>query len=119
MSEQLDASNASESAASNWSRRGLLKALAALGIGSTVFQRAVAARAVDGPVTAEMLRQAAWIAGISLTEAEQDKVAKAVESDRQDYEALRKVEIGYEVPPAVVFHAAPPQESRNQGRGEV
>jgi Asp-tRNA(Asn)/Glu-tRNA(Gln) amidotransferase A subunit family amidase len=101
------------------SRRTLLKSLAGLGIGSLVFQRAVAARAAEGPVTVEMLKQAAWIAGIELTEAEQNEVAKAVERDRQKYEVLRKVPVGYEVPPAIVFHAAPPQESAGLGRGKV
>jgi Asp-tRNA(Asn)/Glu-tRNA(Gln) amidotransferase A subunit family amidase len=101
------------------SRRALLTALAGLGIGSAVFQRAVAARAAEGPVTADMLRQAAWIAGIELTEAEQNEIATAVERDRQKFEALRKVEVDYGVPPAIVFHAAPPQEDAGKGRGEV
>ena len=103
----------------NTSRRGMLKALAGLGIGSAIFHRAVAAGAAEGPVTVEMLKQAAWIAGIELTEAEQNEVAKAVERDRQKFDALRKVEVDYSVPPAIVFHAAPPQEDGNQGRGEV
>jgi Asp-tRNA(Asn)/Glu-tRNA(Gln) amidotransferase A subunit family amidase len=101
------------------SRRALLTTLASVGIGSVVFQRAVAARAAEGPVTVEMLRQAAWIAGIELTEAEQNEIAKAVERDRQKFEVLRKVPVGYEVPPAVVFHAAPPQQAAGAGRGEV
>lgn len=101
------------------SRRRLLRALAGLGIGSVVFHRAIAAYAAEGPVTAEMLKQAAWIAGIELTEAEQNEIAKAVERDRQKFEALRKVEIDYSVPPAIVFHAAPPQESAAAGRGEL
>lgn len=103
----------------SYSRRTVLKTLAGLGIGTAVFQRAVAAQAAEGPVTAEMLRQSAWIAGIDLREDEQAEVAKAVERDRQKFEALRQVELDYEVPPAMVFHAAPPQECGKAGRGEV
>ena len=53
------------------SRRHLFKTLAALGVGTTVFQRAVAAQAPKaGAVTAEMIQQAEWIAGIKLTDDE-------------------------------------------------
>src|SRR5688500_6766429 len=92
-------------------RRSLLKSLAALGIGSAVFHRALAAAAEVGPVTADMLQQAAWIAGIELKEVEQAAVAAAVEHDRRKIETLRQVEVGYDVPPAMAFFAAPPQAS--------
>lgn len=105
--------------ASKYSRRRLLKSLAVLGIGSAVFQRAIAAAAESGPVTADMLKQAAWIAGIELNEDEQAAVAAAVERDRQKIEALRQVELGYDVPPAMAFFAAPPQASDDRERGEV
>ena len=50
-------------------RRRVLKALTGLGIGTAVFQRAVAAEAKDKhEITAEMLQQAEWIAGIELHE---------------------------------------------------
>lgn len=100
-------------------RRSVLQTLAALGIGSAVFHRAVAAAAEVGPVTADMLKQAAWIAGIELQEDEQAAVAAAVERDRQKIESLRQVDLGYDVPPAVTFFAAPPQGDGKQGRGEV
>jgi Asp-tRNA(Asn)/Glu-tRNA(Gln) amidotransferase A subunit family amidase len=119
MSEPLAEQDGIDIAENRRSRRSLLKTLAGLGIGSLVFQRAVAARAAEGPVTAEMLRQAAWIAGIELKENEQQEIAKAVERDRQKFEVLRNVPVGYDVPPAVVFHAAPPQDGAGAGRGEV
>src|SRR5687767_15773539 len=94
-----------------WSRRGVLAALGSLGIGSAVFQRALAAQAEKaGKITPEMLDQALWIAGIELAEEDRAAVAGAVERDQQKFAALRQVPLGYDVPPAMLFFVAPPQE---------
>ena len=51
------------------SRRRFLKSVAALGVGSATFQRALAAQVDPAkPVTAEMVQQAEWIAGFTLTD---------------------------------------------------
>lgn len=85
-------------------RRAILRGLAALGIGSVPFRRAVAAQAVEaGQVTPEMIQQAEWIAGLDLTEDERKAAAASVKRSLGSFEALRKVPMGYEVPPAVAF----------------
>ena len=88
-------------------RRTVLKALAALGIGGPVFHRAVAAAAEGGDVSPEMVRQAEWIAGVEFTDEERAQVARAVRRRLDDFRALRAVEVGYDVPPAIQFNPAP------------
>ena len=94
--------------ASSPTRRQLLKSLAAAGVGTAVFQRALAADAeTAGAVTAEMIQQAEWIAGISLPEGERKDLAKTLTQTLRDIRALRKVDVSYDVPPALVFDPAP------------
>src|SRR5262245_6889340 len=102
-------------------RRRALAALASLGVGTAAFQRSLAAQADQaGQVTPEMIEQAEWIAGISLSEDERKAVAAAVARDQRSFETLRKVELTNSVPPALAFFAAPPQEgNRDFRRGEI
>lgn len=73
-------------------RRQWLKAIASVGIGNSVFQRALAGQAAQGSeITAEMVRQAQWVAGIELTEAEQTELAQALQRKQASWEALRAV----------------------------
>ncbi len=89
-------------------RRQILKSLAAAGIGTAVFQRALAADAEQtSSVTAEMIQQAEWVAGITLSDAERKDVAKALTQILRDVRAVRNVPVGYDVPPALVFDPAP------------
>ena len=89
-------------------RRSILKGLAALGIGSATFRRAVAAQAVEaGKVTPEMIQQAEWIAGLELTDDERKATAGSIRRTLGSFEALRKVPMGYEVPPALAFVPSP------------
>ena len=91
-----------------WSRRGVLSALAGIGVGSAAFQRALAAQADEArAVTAEMVEQAAWIAGIELDEEERERVARDLQRAIGDFEAMRNVALENAVPPAIVFHPAP------------
>ena len=93
-------------------RRQALAALAGLGIGTAAFQRALAAQAENAAaVTADMIRQAEWIAGIELTEEERAALTKELDRDQQKFKALREASVGYDVPPALAFFPAPPQES--------
>ena len=91
-------------------RRTVLKGLTALGIGSATFRRALAAQAAQaGAVTPEMIREAEWIAGLDLTDDERTASARSITSHLRSFDLLRKVDVGYDVPPAVgVFsrHAA-------------
>ena len=89
-------------------RRAILKGLAALGIGSATFRRALAAQAVEaGKVTPEMVKQAEWIAGLELTDDERKATANSIQRSLKSFEDLRKVPMGYEVPPALAFVPSP------------
>src|SRR5437764_1169385 len=89
-------------------RRKVLGALTGLGVGTAAFQRAVAWQAEQaGKVTAELIQQAEWIAGITLTDEERKAIATTVERDQRRFETLRKVELTNSVPPAMAFFAAP------------
>src|SRR5436305_100520 len=93
-----------------WRRRTVLKALAAVGVGSDPFRRALAAEADEagrGKVTAEMIKQAEWIAGLDLTDKEREETAGALQRSLESFAALRRVDVGYDVPPALSFVPAP------------
>src|SRR5271157_2613163 len=103
-------------------RRAILKALAALGAGTATFRRALAAQsAAAGKVTPEMIKQAEWIAGLELTDKERESAAKEVQASLGSFQELRKVNVGYDVLPALSFMPAPglrpaQEAGRNQAR---
>src|SRR5262245_50232756 len=89
------------------SRRQLLHTLAGLGVGSAVFQRALAAQVEQtGAVTPEMVKQAEWIAGLQLAEEDRKTVAGSLQGLLRDFGTLRKLKLDNSVPPAVQFHPA-------------
>ena len=72
------------------SRRVVLETLAGLGIGSAVFYRAVAAQVqTGGAITAEMIQQAEWIAGLELKPKDRDAVARGLTRAIAGLEQLR------------------------------
>jgi len=102
-------------------RRTLLKGLAVLGVGTATFRRALAAQAAqDGAITPEMIKQAEWIAGLELTPEERASAARTLARSLRSFAELRKVDVGYDVPPALCFFPAPPRPAaairRNQAR---
>ena len=93
-------------------RRSLLASLTALGIGSTVFHRAAVALVQDQPpppngITPEMIKQAEWVAGITLTDPEREAVARALAANRRGIDAARKIELSNDVDLAVRFDPMP------------
>ncbi len=89
-------------------RRGLLQALAAAGVGGAVFQRAVAAQAEKAPaVTPEMIEQAEWVAGLKLSPDDRKAVAAVVNSAQRGFRALREVKLDNGVPFPLAFNPAP------------
>ncbi|HET6575798.1 MAG TPA: hypothetical protein VFG68_19510, partial [Fimbriiglobus sp.] len=78
-------------------RRQLLHSLAVLGIGTAAFQRAAVAEVAraDGPprVTAEMVKNAEWVAGLTLTADERKAVASSLTRTLRGYADARKVEL--------------------------
>jgi Asp-tRNA(Asn)/Glu-tRNA(Gln) amidotransferase A subunit family amidase len=105
---------------SRLTRRRLVQALASLGIGSAVFHRAVAAQAEPaGKVTAEMIKQAEWIAGLKLTDEDRNSLVSALTQSVREFESLRAVPLPNHVPPALVFNPAPCQPPVSSPRGPV
>jgi Asp-tRNA(Asn)/Glu-tRNA(Gln) amidotransferase A subunit family amidase len=102
-------------------RRRLLQALAGLGIGSAVFQRALVAQTQPaGTVTLDMIRQAEWIAGIELNDEQRKGVLDDIGKAVRDFKAMRSVSLTTDVPPALTFHPASESRSTDSvGRGLV
>jgi Asp-tRNA(Asn)/Glu-tRNA(Gln) amidotransferase A subunit family amidase len=98
----------SEKTAGGSTRRATLKALAALGVGTATFRRALAAQAEQaGKITPEMVKQAEWIAGLELTDEEREATARSAQRSLASFRSLREVEVGYDVSPALSFVPAP------------
>ena len=77
-------------------RRQALKTLGALGIGTTVFQRALAQQvSQSGKITAEMVEQAEWIAGLQLSEEEREATSRSLQNLLQDISQMRQVTLEY------------------------
>lgn len=101
-------------------RRTVLKALAALGVGTTTFRRALAVQAAPaGRVTTEMVKQAEWIAGITFSDEDRVTLAKSLDQSLRSFEELRQVDVGYDVPPALTFFPTPPRPSAEVRRNHA
>ncbi|WP_435010868.1 amidase [Tundrisphaera lichenicola] len=89
-------------------RRAILKGLAALGVGTATFHRALASRAADaGRITPAMIQQSEWIAGVEMSDEERKQIADSIHRSLGSYDSLRKVDVDYGVPPALAFNPAP------------
>jgi Asp-tRNA(Asn)/Glu-tRNA(Gln) amidotransferase A subunit family amidase len=89
---------------------GLFGVLAALGIGSEVFQKAVAVQAdKPAPITLDTVKEAEWIAGLTLSDADRKAVAGVLNSWRRDAGKLREVKVENSVPFPLVFNPVPGQ----------
>src|SRR6516225_6742988 len=85
------------------SRRSALALLGKAGIGTAVFQRALAATAGGGPVTPQMVADAEWVAGIKLTEPQREAVVNAFKFAREDMEHVRPIELENSLLPGLRF----------------
>ncbi len=105
---------------SGLNRRAVLTGLAALGVGTATFRRALAAQAApSGRVTPEMIKQAEWIAGITFTDDERARSRDRSTRASGRIEELRKVDVGYDVPPALTFFPAPPRPAAEVRRNRA
>lgn len=86
-------------------RRDALSAVAATGIGTAAFQKAVAQEADKKaePLTADDIKEAEWIAGIELTQEQREKAARSVARMQRKQKQLRQQEVSYDTLPAVRF----------------
>ena len=85
------------------SRRSALAVLGTAGIGTAVFQRALAATAGSGPVTPQMVADAEWVAGIKLTDPQREAVLKAFKWAPEDLEHVRAVAVDNSLLPGLRF----------------
>jgi len=86
--------------------------LAGLGIGTSAFQRALAYQTEQGhQVTAETVKEAEWIAGISLTEEQRAVAQSSLQRLHGQCEEIRSVELTYDVPPALHFNPRPTHDA--------
>lgn len=89
-------------------RRRFLKSVSALGIGTATFQRALAAQVEPAKtITAEMIQQAEWIAGLTLTDEDRKSLVQSLEEQQRGFADMRAVKIANSVPPALRFDPAP------------
>lgn len=85
------------------SRRSALEVLGTAGIGTAVFQRALAATAGGGPVTPQMVVDAEWVAGIKLTEPQREAVVNAFKFAHEDMEHVRPIQLENSLLPGLRF----------------
>ncbi len=95
-----------------WTRRRMIARAAAIGAGSAVFGRAVAALAAGGPVTAAMIREAEWVSGLDLPEDQRAMMIEGVNGLLADFEKLRAVPLDNAVPPAWRFATTAADDER-------
>src|SRR5437016_351625 len=99
---------ASDPSDGDLTRRDLFAALAATGIGSAVFQRAVAAQGEKSVrITAERIREAEWVAGLELSIDDRIAVARLVGRWQRGLQKVRRVKLANSVPFPLVFSPAP------------
>jgi Asp-tRNA(Asn)/Glu-tRNA(Gln) amidotransferase A subunit family amidase len=85
-------------------RRQVLKVLSVAGVGSAVFGRALSAMAADAPkITDEMIRQAAWISGTTITDDQRKLMVEGLNQTDADFAKMRAVALSNAVPPAFSF----------------
>ena len=98
-------------------RRRALAILGAAGIGTGVFQRALAAKAADGPVSPQMVADAEWVAGIKLTPAQREAAAIHLNQYRESTKRIRAIELDNSQRPGLVFTPLTSPASRPDPRG--
>lgn len=84
-------------------RRNALSLLAATGVGTTVFQRALAATAEGGTVSSQMVADAEWVAGIKLTDPQREAVVNAFKFEQEDLARVRPLEFDNSLLPGLRF----------------
>jgi len=98
-------------------RRRALAILGAAGIGTGVFQRALAAKAAEGPITPQMVADAEWVAGIKLTPTQREAAANHLNKYRQSTKRVRAIELDNAQRPGLVFTPLTSPASQPDPRG--
>jgi hypothetical protein len=84
-------------------RRRALSILGGAGIGTAVFQRALAAKVGGRAVSPEMVAEAEWIAGITLTPAQREAAARHLNKYRESLKRIRAIDLDNSQPSALIF----------------
>lgn len=84
-------------------RRSALTILGMIGVGSPVFQRALAAHAATGPISSEMIADAEWVAGIELTPDQREAVAEGLERMRAGRKKISAITLDNSIQPGLIF----------------
>src|SRR5262245_47862912 len=84
-------------------RRSAMAVLATAGVGTAVFRRALAASAGDLPVSLQMVADAEWVAGITLTELQREAVVNAFKWAREEMDRVRVIELDNSSVPGLRF----------------
>lgn len=96
-------------------RRRCLQVLTAAGVGTATFRRALAGQAEGAAgITPEMIAQAEWVAGITLSEEHREATREAIDRLHRNLEILRQREIPYDCPPALQFVPQPGPSEHGQ-----
>ena len=98
-------------------RRRALTVLGTAGIGTAVFRRALAAKAGDGPFTPQMIAEAEWIAGITLTPAQREAAVKSLNEYREPMTRVRSIELDNSQQPGLLFKPLTTPASQPDSRG--
>ncbi len=98
-------------------RRRALAVLGAAGIGTGIFQRALAAKAAEGPVSPQMIADAEWIAGIKLTPAQREAAASRLNEHRESTKRIRAIELDNSQHPGLAFKPLTSPASQPDPRG--
>ncbi len=98
-------------------RRRALAILGAAGIGTGVFQRALAAKAAEGAVSPQMIADAEWVAGIRLTAAQREAAANHLNKYRESTKRIRAIDLDNAQRPGLAFAPLTTPASRPDPRG--
>ncbi len=100
-----------------FTRRRALAILGAAGIGTSVFQRALAQKAAEGPISPEMVADAEWVAGIKLTPAQREAAASHLNQYRESMKRMRAIELDNSQRPGLDFRPLTSPASQPDPRG--
>jgi Asp-tRNA(Asn)/Glu-tRNA(Gln) amidotransferase A subunit family amidase len=98
-------------------RRRALAILGGAGIGTAVFQRALAATAAAGPISPEMVADAEWIAGIKLTPAQREAAVRSLNRYRESLKRIRAIDLDNSQRSALIFRPLANPGSQPDPRG--
>jgi Asp-tRNA(Asn)/Glu-tRNA(Gln) amidotransferase A subunit family amidase len=93
-----------------FSRRRFLAYFSSIGLSSTLLPGVLWAKLQDEEepkITKEMLEEAEAVAGLEFGDEERDLMLRGLNSNLEDYEALRTLELPNDVPPALYFNPLP------------